>query len=39
VIDRIGGTLARVLDAAAREGITTGAAARRLAEERLQACR
>lgn len=35
-VDRIGETLARVLDAADREGRTTGEAARRIAERRLQ---
>jgi len=36
-VDRIGETLSRVLAAADREGLTTEAAARRLAEERLRA--
>ncbi len=38
-VDRIGETLSRVFAAADREGLTTEAAARRLAEERLRAGR
>jgi glutamate dehydrogenase/leucine dehydrogenase len=38
-VDRIGETLARVFDESDREGLTTDAAARRLAERRLQAGR